>query len=125
MSEISLDRANLMVKTSNKAVEDAELSLTKAVQDHGPASDEAKKAEEALSIARDRLQLITERQDEAENNVNKTMMSTALMVIPTAITMVDSLSRAWNNIPDITGLLTQCRPRLLQLEYPLQLQRSE
>src|SRR5665647_3389389 len=60
MSEITLDRANLMVKTSTKSVEDAELNLTKAVQDHGPASDEAKAAEENLSIARDRLQLSTE-----------------------------------------------------------------
>jgi hypothetical protein len=111
-SEIMLDRANLMVRTSTKAVEDAQANLTKAVADHGPASDEAKTATETLSIAQDRLELSNERADEAQNNVNKTMLSIALMVIPSTITMVDSLSRAWNNLPDVTGLLTQMSTRI-------------
>ena len=33
-------------------------------------------------------------------------MSAALQIIPTSITMVDSLSRAWKNFPDMTGVLT-------------------
>jgi hypothetical protein len=39
-------------------------------------------------------------------------MSAALQVIPTSITMVDSLSKAWNNFPDVSGLLTKISTRV-------------
>ncbi len=49
-------------------------------------------ASDALSIAQDRLALANERAQQAQENVNKSIMSAALQVIPTSITMVDSLS---------------------------------
>ena len=104
-SQISLDRANLMVKTSTKSLEDAQRSVTEAVTLHGAGSQEAQKAEEALSIAQDRLTLANERAEQAQTNVNRAMMSAALQVIPSTITMVDSLSRVWKNFPDMTGVL--------------------
>ena len=105
-SEISLDRSNLMVKSSTKSVEDAHRAVSEAISKHGASSQEAKSAEDALSIAEDRLTLANERAQQAQENVNKSIMSAALQIIPTSITMVDSLSRAWKNFPDMTGVLT-------------------
>jgi hypothetical protein len=105
-SEISLDRSNLMVKSSTKAVEDAHRAVSEAIAKHGINSQEATSAEDALSIAEDRLTLANERSQQAQENVNKSIMSAALQIIPTSITMVDSLSRAWKNFPDMTGVLT-------------------
>jgi hypothetical protein len=104
-SELSLDRSNLMVKSSTKAVEDAQRTLSNAIADHGASSQEAKSASDALSIAQDRLTLADERALQAQENVNKSIMSAALQVIPTSITMVDSLSKAWKNFPDVSALL--------------------
>ena len=104
-SEISLDRANLMVRSSTKSVEDAHRAVTVAISLHGAGSQEAQKAEETLSIAEDRLTLSNEKAEQAQDNVNKSMMSAALQVIPSTITMVDSLSRVWKNFPDMTGVL--------------------
>ena len=98
-SEISLDRSNLMVKSSTKAVEDAHRAVSDAIAKHGVNSQEAKSAEDALSIAEDRLTLANERSQQAQENVNKSIMSAALQIIPTSITMVDSLSKAWKNFP--------------------------
>jgi hypothetical protein len=106
-SEISLDRSNLMVKSSTKSVEDAQRTLSTAIADHGVNSQEAKSASDALSIAQDRLALADERAQQAQENVNKSIMSAALQIIPTSITMVDSLSKAWKNFPDVSALLTK------------------
>ena len=106
-SEISLDRANLMVKSSTKSVDDAQRSLSEAIRSHGENSQEAKTASDALSIAQDRLSLADERAQQAQDNVNKAMIASALQVVPTTITMVDSLSKAWNNMPDVSGLITK------------------
>ncbi len=76
-----------------------------AISLHGAGSQEAQKAEETLSIAEDRLTLSNEKAEQAQDNVNKSMMSAALQVIPSTITMVDSLSRVWKNFPDMTGVL--------------------
>ena len=113
-SEISLDRANLMVKSSTKSVDDAQRSLSEAIQAHGASSQEAKSASDALSIAQDRLSLADERAQQAQDNVNKSMIASALQVVPTTITMVDSLSKAWNNMPDVSGLITKVSGRIAE-----------
>jgi hypothetical protein len=41
-----------------------------------------------------------------QDNMNEAMVQSALQVIPTIITMVDSLSRAWKNFPDMTKILS-------------------
>ena len=105
-SEISLDRANLMVETSTRSVEKAQIAVTDAVTKHGAGSQEAKSAEEALGIAEDRLTLANERAQQAQENVNKSIMSAALQVIPSAITMVDKFSQVWKSFPDMSGVLT-------------------
>jgi hypothetical protein len=111
-AEISLDRSNLMVKSSTKSVEDAQRALSTAIADHGANSQQATTASDTLSIAQDRLSLANERAQQAQENVSKSIMASALQVVPTAITMVDSLSRAWNNFPDVSALLTKISTRV-------------
>jgi hypothetical protein len=111
-SQIRADRANLMVHTSTKAVDDAQRALTDAVAKYGPASDEAQAASERYSIAQERLAISHDQADQAQQNVSQAIMASALQVIPTSITMVDSLSKAWNNFPDVSGLLTKISTRV-------------
>jgi hypothetical protein len=104
-AEVAVDRANLQVRTSTKGVEDAQRNLNQAVVEHGANSAEAKAASEQLSIAQDRLEVANERAKQSQDNVNQAMMASAIQIIPSTITMVDSLSRAWKNFPDMTGVL--------------------
>ena len=113
-SEISADRANLMVKTSSKAVEDAQRALDDAIVKHGVSSDDARAASERLSLAQERLSVADERAQQSEDNVNKAIMASALQVVPTAITMVDSLGKAWNNMPDVSGLISKVSGRIAE-----------
>ena len=113
-AELSADRANLMVKTSTKSVEDAQKSLSEAIQKHGANSAEATSASDSLSIAQDRLTLSNERAVQSQENVNKAIMASALQVVPTAITMVDSLNKSWNNMPDVSGLITKVSGRIAE-----------
>ena len=106
-AQLSLDRSNLMVKSSTKAIEDAHRAVSEAILKNGESSQQAKSAQEALSIAQDRLTLANERVLQAQENVNKSIMSAALQVIPTSITMVDSLSKAWKNFPDMTSVVNR------------------
>jgi len=104
-SELAVDRANLQVRTSTKGVEDAQRNLNEAVVKHGANSAEAKAASEQLSIAQERLEVANERARQSQENVNQAMMASTIQIIPSAITMVDSLGRAWKNFPDMTGVL--------------------
>ena len=104
-AEVAVDRANLQVRTSTKGVDDAQRNLNEAVLEHGANSAEAKAASEQLSIAQERLEIANERAKQSQDNVNQAMMASAIQIIPSTITMVDSLSRAWKNFPDMTGVL--------------------
>jgi hypothetical protein len=111
-SQIRADRANLMVHSSTKAVEDAQRALSDAVAKYGPASDEAQAASERYSIAQERLAISHDQADQAQQNVSQAILASALQVIPTSIAMIDSLSKAWNNFPDVSGLLTKISTRV-------------
>ncbi len=52
------------------------------------------------------------RLSKSQQNVSEAIMASALQVIPTSITMVDSLSKAWNNFPDVSSLLTKISTRV-------------
>ena len=79
------------------------------------ASDEAQAASERYSIAQERLAISHDQADQAQQNVSQAIMASALQVIPTSITMVDSLSKAWNNFPDVSGLLTKISTRVAEV----------
>jgi hypothetical protein len=104
-SEVALDRANLIVKTSANAVEDAQNKLNAAVEKYGPDSVQAQSAAKDLQLAQERYQVATERADLAQGNLNQSMVSSALTVIPSVISAISSLSKMTGGIDKVTESL--------------------
>jgi hypothetical protein len=104
-SEVALDRANLIVKTSANAVEDAQNKLNAAVEKYGPDSVQAQSAAKDLQLAQERYQVATERADLAQGNLNQAMVSSALTVIPSVISAISSLSKMTGGIDKVTESL--------------------
>ena len=105
-AQISLDNANLQVKSSLAAVENAQKRVNESIIKYGVSSEEASSAARDLQLAQERSAIAFDQANQAQSNVNKTMVQAALQIIPTAVTMVDSLSRAWKNFPDMSGMLS-------------------
>ena len=106
-AQMKIDRANLTVKTSYQSVQNAQNQLNKALEKYGYGSAEAAQAAEKLAIVQERYTLDVQTAEQAQDSMNETIMAAALQVIPASITMVDNLSKAWKNIPDVSGLLTK------------------
>ena len=106
-AQTKIDRANLTVKTSHQSVENAQTKLNEALEKYGYGSAEAELAAENLAAAQEKYAEDVEIAEEAQDSMNETIVAAALEVIPTSISMVDSLSKAWKNIPDVSGLLTR------------------
>jgi hypothetical protein len=90
--EVQVDRANLQVKTSLNAVEDAQTRYNKVVEKYGPVSAEAQAAQKDLQLAQERYQVACERADMIQGNLNETIVQSALTFIPSLITMITSVS---------------------------------
>jgi exonuclease VII small subunit len=105
--QLKVDRANLQVKSSHQSVENAQNSLNSAIEKYGYGSAEAERATANLEIAQDRYALAVQTAEDSQDSMNEKIIGAALQVIPTSITMVDSLSKAWKNIPDVSGLLSK------------------
>jgi hypothetical protein len=131
--QVSVDRANLQVKTSTNTLEDAKRRVTsastafekaekeaaeamatsgsnseayaKAMAKVEKTSNDLKAAQDDSVLAEERLSVATERAEMIQGNMNEAMVQSVLQIIPTSITMVDSLSKTWKNFPDVTKLL--------------------
>jgi hypothetical protein len=132
--QLNVDRANLQVKQSNNSMEDAQRRVTStseilekaqkatyeatikygagskqsaealAKEETATRNNEAAKAD--LELAQERLTVAQDRAEQVQDNMNEAMIQSALQVIPTTITMVDSLSKAWKNFPDMSKTLS-------------------
>ena len=105
--QVSVDRANLQVKSSLNSVEDAQRRYNTTVEKYGAGSEQAKAAAEDLKIAQERYNVAVERADMLQGNFNETIVRSALQIMPTAVTMVDSFGKVWKNIPDMSGALAK------------------
>lgn len=103
--QVSVDRANLTAKSTLNTLEDSQKKYSKAVADFGEDSEKAKSALADLKIAQERHDVAVERAEMIQGNLNETMIQSAISVVPTAITMVDNLTRIYKNIPDLSGVL--------------------
>jgi hypothetical protein len=93
-SQVALDRANLNMKRSTEAVDQATKNYNETVAKYGVSSVEAKDAADKLAIAQEALTVSQERASLAQGNVNQSMMMMALSVVPTMITMTSGASKA-------------------------------
>ena len=90
---VGVDRANLAVKTSLNSVEDAQRKYNATVEKYGADSEQAVAVAKDLELSQERYQVAVERADVLQGNLNETMVQSAISIIPTAITMIDSLVR--------------------------------
>lgn len=97
-AEVSLDRANLVVEKGTERVEQAQKTYNEAVEKYGVNSAEAKDAADKLAIAQDSLTVANERQDEAQRNVNDAMITSAMQVVPSAISMIGGLQNVYGTV---------------------------
>ena len=92
--QVSVDKANLAVKSSLNSLEDAQKRYNTVVAKFGSDSAEAKSAQGDLALSQERCKVALERAEMVQGNYNETMVRSALSVIPSVITMVASLTAA-------------------------------
>jgi phage-related protein len=100
-AQVMVDRANLMVQRSTETAERAQTAYNDAVSKYGPNSTEAKEALDKLTIAQEALRVAQERADMSSRNYNNTMITAALTVIPSLISIIGTVSHAqeiWTGI---------------------------
>lgn len=100
-SSVAVDRANLMVQRSTQSLKSATDDYNKALASGNPAK--ITDATAKLSIAQEALSVSVDRASIAQNNNNDAMASFALMIAPTAITALSSISKLTTGLP---GLLS-------------------
>jgi len=93
-SQVSLDRANLMVQRSTESLDQITKNYNETVAKYGFKSAEAADALDKLKIAQESLTVAYERQQLAQEDVGQTMLMFAVSIVPTVITAVTSLTTA-------------------------------
>jgi hypothetical protein len=100
-AEVTLDRAHVTVEKDTNAVTSAQNAYNKAVLDYGSNSKEATDAAAKLKAAQDALGVAQERVDEAQRNLNSTIMMSSLQIIPGVIGAFTSLNTLVSSYPAI------------------------
>ena len=114
--QIMVDRANVMVKASAMAVDHAQDKYNATVKKFGVDSEQAIEAQKELSVAVERYGVVNERADWAQHNLQMSTMSFAMTVIPSAITMIDSVcrvSQSWEAIQTALDVVMDANPVML------------
>ena len=115
-SQVAVDRANLMVHRSTETVEKAQLNYNKAVEQYGAGSAEATAAADKLRIAQEAHTVALERADMASRNLTTSMVTAALTVIPSLISMITIVSKSteiWHGIQATMNIVMDANPIFL------------
>jgi len=113
---VSVDKANLAVKTSLNSVEDAQKKYNAAVEKYGADSEQAVSAAKDVELAQERYQVAVERAEMMQSNLNETMIMSAISVIPTMITLVNSVqvvTGAWTAAQNLLNIVMNANPIML------------
>ena len=105
-AETSLARSHVTVERDTNAVTVAQNNYNKAVEKYGSGSSEAQLAASKLQAAQDALTVANQRVQEAQNNVNQTMIMTGLSVVPTVITSINAANEVMKNYPGIASAVS-------------------
>jgi class 3 adenylate cyclase len=97
-SQYAAEKANLTLQRATENLDQSQKNYNETVLKYGVNSDEAADASDKLKIAQEALDLATNRVEITTNDVNNTMMQSALMVIPSLITMVTSAQTAFRGL---------------------------
>ncbi|MEM2177027.1 MAG: hypothetical protein QXN34_06845 [Archaeoglobaceae archaeon] len=93
-SQINLQRAQLLVHQSLKALEDAQKRYNDAVEKYGEASPQAEEALKNLQLAQERYNYALEKAELIQSNFVEQGIKAAIMVIPTFVSLIDSVVKA-------------------------------
>lgn len=138
--QVSVNKANLQVKSSTNSVEDAQRRVTttaealetaheavaQATEQYGFDSDQAAAAtirEETaarnyeaalpdLQLSQERLTVATERAEMVQGNMNEAMVQSALQVVPTVITAIDSGSKLYKSLGSLGDITSKVKDTL-------------
>ncbi len=110
---VSVDRANLAVKSSQNQLEDTQRRYNDAVEKYGSASEEAQAAQSDLTLAVERNGVALERANMLQGNYNETIVRSAISVLPSVITMTASLA----SNQEFTVQLNRCCNCQLRLRF--------
>lgn len=100
-AQVMVDRANLNVQRSTAALEKAQDAYNLTLQKYGVDSPQAQDAADKLTIATEAHRVSVERADMASRSMSTTMLTSALTVIPSLISIVGAVSSAdeiWTGI---------------------------
>lgn len=110
-SVLSVERAQYMVEKAHLAVnratdnlEKSQAAYNEAVSKYGEDSDQARQAADKLAIAQEALNVAQDRAGIVQNNLNQSMLSAALNVIPTLISVVTSATTIITNLTEVTDM---------------------
>jgi len=112
-AQITVDRANLNVLRSTEAAEKAQTAYNVAVEKYGVDSPQAKDATDKLAIATEAHRVSIERADMASTNMNTTMLTSALTVIPALISIIGAVGGAeqiWTGIQAALNAVMDANP---------------
>ena len=129
---LQVDKANLAAERSANALEDvtrrqttagleledAQAALNVAIETYGVDSDEARDAQEKLktkleeynavsadaAIAQDTYNLKVEAAKQTQDNFNEAIIQSAIQIVPTVVTLVDSAGKVWTAFDKIGGV---------------------
>ena len=104
-SQVQLDRSNLMVQRSTESLDQATKTYNETIEKYGILSPEAKDASDKLEIAQEALSVATDRAELAQGNLNNTMATFALSILPTLITGASSISVLIKNLEGLTATM--------------------
>ncbi len=114
--QVNISRANLQVQSTLNSVEDAQRRYNAAVAEHGVESEQAVAALKDLQLAEERYSVAVERAQMIQGNLNEAMVQSAISIIPTAITMIDSLIRvkqSWAAAQAALNMVMNANPVML------------
>ena len=114
--QVSISRANLQVKTTTNAAEDAQNRYNETVRKYGLDSEQAIAASKDLQLAQERYSVAVERAQMMQGNLNEVMVQSALSVIPTMITMINSvvgIKKAWATAQAALNVVMNANPIMI------------
>jgi hypothetical protein len=114
--QVSINRANYQVQSSLNMAEDAQRRYNATVEKYGIESEQAVAASKDLQLAQERYQVAVERADMMQGNLNEAIVQSALSVIPTAITMINSLvqvKQSWAAAQAALNMVMNANPIML------------
>jgi hypothetical protein len=108
-AQYRLTQANISADRAQVALTQAQTNLNEAILKYGADSEEVRMAQERLSIAQATATQTTELQKLRQDDLNETTSRAYLTILPTLITGVDGVTRAWKGLQtlNVPGTLSK------------------